>query len=487
MQNLEKLEKKLKEAEVDYTIHNFGSAYEGVGAKYTEGLSTLIFKADGKYLEVLKRDDRKVDFKKVKQELDIDNLELASKEDLTNLGFKSGAVSPLLLDDIEIVVDKSVENMEVSYSGTGSPEHTLEMRAEDLLKVLDKYDLLDITKVDKNKINKTKMRILTGDTPTNTGRLHLGHYVGALEDRVQLQDKYETYVIIANLHAYANYYKKSEKINSAAYQTFLDNLAVGIDPEKAVIFLETGVPEIFEFYSFFMTMVRMNRAVRNPTIKEEIEYKKLDPSLAFVAYPILQAADILAFDADLVPVGEDQLPVLEQVREIARDFNKTYGRTFTLPNAKVGRVARLVGIDGKGKMSKSGGNAIFLSDDRKTLKKKVMSMFTDPNRVHPTDPGKVENNPVFIYHDAFNPNKDEVEDLKKRYRKGKVGDVEVKKKLFKVLDNLLEPIRQKRKKYENDPKLTKSILIEGTRKARTVVQKMLVKFKDNVGINKLVS
>lgn len=329
-----------------------------------------------------------------------------------------------------------------------------------------------------------KKRILTGDTPT--GKLHIGHYVGSLENRIKLQHEYDTYIILANVHAYANYFQNSERINDDVYNVFLDNLAVGIDPNFSTIFLESGIPELFELYSFFLTMVKHSRVIRNPSVKEEVRYKKLEPSIAFIVYPILQTADILGFNADLVPVGEDQLPVIEQAREIARDFNKTYGETFVIPEGKVGRIKRLVGIDGKFKMSKSGDNAILLSDDETTLKKKVMSIYTDPNRIHATDPGKVEGNPVFIYHDAFNPNKEEVEDLKTKYKVGKVSDVEVKEKLFIALNNFLRPIREKRKYYEDRPKLAKEILIESTKKARKVVINTVEKFREKTGINKLV-
>jgi len=329
-----------------------------------------------------------------------------------------------------------------------------------------------------------KKRILTGDTPT--GKLHIGHYVGSLENRIKLQHEYDTYIILANVHAYANYYQNSERINEDVYNVFLDNLAVGIDPNVSTIFLESGIPELFELYSFFLTMVKHSRVIRNPSVKEEVKYKKLDPSIAFIVYPILQAADILGFNADLVPVGSDQLPVVEQTREIARDFNKTYGETFIIPEAKVGRVKRLVGIDGKLKMSKSGDNAILLSDDEVNLKKKVMSVYTDPNRIHATDPGQVEGNPVFVYHDAFNPNKEEVEDLKSRYQVGKVSDVEVKEKLFVALNNFLRPIREKRKYYEDQPKIAKEILMESTKKARKVVIETVEKFRERTKFNKLI-
>ena len=329
-----------------------------------------------------------------------------------------------------------------------------------------------------------KKRILTGDTPS--GKLHIGHYVGTLENRVKLQHEYETFILLANVHAYANDFRQAEKINKSVYEVFLDNLAVGIDPEVSTIYLESGVPETYELYSFFLTMVMLARAQRNPSVKEEIQYKKLNPSMGFIAYPILQAADILQFQTHLVPVGEDQLPVIEQTREIARDFNETFGETFVIPEAKVGRVARLVGTDGKLKMSKSGENAILLSENEETLRKKVMSIFTDPNRIHPTDPGKIEGNPLFIYHDAFNTNAAEVEDLKSRYTKGKVGDIEVKEKLFIALNSFLEPIREKRKYYEDHPKISKEILMEGTKKARKVVIETVEKFREKIGINKLI-
>ena len=331
---------------------------------------------------------------------------------------------------------------------------------------------------------KSKPRILTGDTPS--GKLHIGHYVGTLENRVKLQDQYDTYILLANVHAYANDYKQAEKINQNVYDVYLDNLAVGIDPNKSTFYLESGIPETLELYSFFLTMVTHARAMRNPSVKEEINYKKLDPSLGFICYPILQAADILGFNANLVPVGEDQLPVIEQTREIATDFNKTYGETFIVPEAKVGRVARLIGTDGKLKMSKSGHNAILLSDDEATLKQKINSCYTDPNRVHANDPGKVEGNPVFIYHDAFNPNLTEVADLKQRYLLGTVGDREVKDKLFIALNNFLGPIREKRKYYENRPEIAKEILIEGTKKARKVVTETVEKVREKVGINNLL-
>ena len=260
-----------------------------------------------------------------------------------------------------------------------------------------------------------KKRILTGDNPT--GKLHLGHYVGSLENRVKLQDEYETFLILADMHAlaYPKYVGDPKAVADSTIEVALDYLAVGLDPKKVTIFAESLVPEIYELATIFSMLVTHARALRNPTIKDEIRDKSLGDafSLGFINFPILQAADILCVQADLVPVGEDQLAHIEQTNEIVRKFNSLYGGTV-LKEVKglVGRVKRLVGTDGNAKMTKSLGNSIYLSDSKEELREKVMKMYTDPKRIHPTDPGTVEGNPVFVYHDVFNPDKAEVEDLK---------------------------------------------------------------------------
>ena len=328
-----------------------------------------------------------------------------------------------------------------------------------------------------------RKRILTGDTPT--GKLHLGHYVGTLENRIKLQDEYETFIILANVHSFTTNYKDPEKIRRDTLDVALDNLAVGLDPKRAALFLESEVPEILELHTYFEMLVKHARALRNPTVKDEIRSKGLEKkiSLGLISYPILQAADILAFRAYLVPVGEDQVPHLEQTKEIARDFNKIYGEVFPIPEPLVGKVGRLPGTDGREKMSKSLGNSILLSDPPEIVKEKVMKMYTDPTRIHPTDPGHIEGNPVFIYHDAFNPNKEEVEDLKKRYREGQVGDVEVKEKLVGALNNFLDPIRQRRKEFESQPELVNDILKKGSERAREEAQETLKLVKEAMGLN----
>ncbi len=316
-------------------------------------------------------------------------------------------------------------------------------------------------------------RILTGDRPT--GRLHLGHFVGSLQNRVRLQHEYDTYILIADVQALTDNFEHPEMLRQNVFEVALDYLAVGLDPERVKIVVQSMVPELAELTIYFMNLVTVATLERNPTVKEEIKQRnfKRGVPVGFWSYPISQAADITIFKAHLVPVGEDQLPMIEQAREIVRRFNGLYGKVLIEPRAMLGTVARLPGTDGGAKMSKSLNNCIYLSDPPDTLRKRVMSMFTDPTRIHPTDPGHVEGNPVFTYHDTFNPDKAEVEELKERYRKGTVGDVEVKQKLHAALDAFLAPIRERRAQYESTPARVREIIMEGTRKARAVAQQTM--------------
>lgn len=336
----------------------------------------------------------------------------------------------------------------------------------------------------KESVN-TKKRILTGDN--TTGKLHVGHFVGSLENRVKLQNEYETFIILADMHAlaYPKYVSNVDVVSDSVLQVAIGNLAVGLDPEKVTFFAESAIPEIYELSIILTMLVSHNRVLRNPTIKDEIKEKSLGDnySLGFVNFPILMAADILCVNADLVPVGEDQVPHLEQTRELARRFNHLYGQTFTEPEPLVGKVARLVGLDGNAKMSKSLGNTIYLNEKTEDLKQKVMSMYTDPNRIKATDPGKVEGNPVFIYHDAFNKNTQEVAELKERYKKGQVGDVEVKQKLFVALEEFIAPVREKYAYYENNIDEVKQLISEGNKKTQKEVQKTLKLVKQRMKLN----
>lgn len=318
-----------------------------------------------------------------------------------------------------------------------------------------------------------RKRILTGDRPTSP--LHLGHYVGSLQNRVRLQDEYDTYILIADVQALTDNFERPEMLEANVTQVTLDYLAVGLDPEKVKIVVQSMVPELAELTIYFMNLVTVATLERNPTLKEEIKQRNFTKGIpvGFWSYPISQAADITIFKADLVPVGEDQLPMIEQTREIVRRFNRLYKKILIEPRAMLGRVARLPGTDGSAKMSKSVGNCIYLGDSPEQIRQRVMSMFTDPTRIHPTDPGHVEGNPVFTYHDVFNPDKAEVEDLKERYRQGTVGDVEVKEKLFKALAAFLEPIRARRNEFAAKPEQVREIIIEGTRKGREMAQQTM--------------
>lgn len=314
-----------------------------------------------------------------------------------------------------------------------------------------------------------KRRILTGDRPT--GKLHLGHYVGSLANRVQLQDEYQCFFIIADLHTLTTRPEKEHilRIRHNVYEIVLDYLAIGIDPEKSVIFLQSAIPGTYELNLIFEMLVSVPRLERVPSLKEMAHDANLQTMpFGLLGYPVLQAADILLPRAHLVPVAKDNKAQVEVAREIARRFNRLYGDrnggVFPEPEALVGDV--LVGTNGQAKASKSLDNVIYLSDNTATVESKVHRMYTDPNRVHADVPGQVEGNPVFIYHDAFNPDRDEAENLKERYRQGKVGDVEVKEKLTRAINEFLDPIRERRTYYEAQPGLIEEILTSGIRRMR---------------------
>jgi len=316
--------------------------------------------------------------------------------------------------------------------------------------------------------------ILTGDRPT--GPLHLGHYVGSLQNRVRLQNEHTTFVMLADLQAMTDNVDNPQKVRENVLQVAYDYLAVGIDPKKTTIFIQSLISQISELTIIYLNLVTVNRLKRNPTVKTEIKQKGYGENVTagFLMYPVHQAADITVVGGTLVPVGEDQLPIIEQTNEIIRRFNFLY-KTDLLKEAKglVSKIARLPGTDGKTKMSKSLGNAIFLSDDPDTVAKKVMSMYTDPNHLRVQDPGKVEGNTVFSYLDMFDPDKAQVESLKQQYQKGGLGDVALKRRLIDVLNNLLEPIRERRKIFEKDPAGVMKILLGGSEKTRAVAEQTM--------------
>ena len=343
-----------------------------------------------------------------------------------------------------------------------------------------------------------KKVILTGDRPT--GRLHVGHYVGSLSERVKLQNSGnydEIYIMIADAQALTDNAEHPEKVRQNIIQVALDYLACGIDPDKSTIFIQSMVPELTELTFYYMNLVTVARVQRNPTVKSEIQQRNFEASIpvGFFCYPISQAADITAFRATAVPVGEDQLPMLEQCKEIVHKFNTVYGETLTepeivLPSNKA--CLRLPGIDGKAKMSKSLGNCIYLSDEADEVKKKVMSMFTDPNHLRVQDPGNVDGNPVFIYLDAFCkpeyfpeflPDYQNLDELKDHYKRGGLGDVKVKKFLNNVLQAELGPIRERRKMWEQRIPDVYDILREGSKVAEAKAAETLRDVKASMKIN----
>ncbi len=342
-----------------------------------------------------------------------------------------------------------------------------------------------------------KQVILTGDRPT--GKLHLGHYVGSLKQRVELQNsgKYDVFIMIADIQALTDNFDNPKKIIESVTEVMLDYLAIGLDPDKTCIFIQSQVPELFELTMYYMNLVTVNRLERNPTVKSEIAEKQFEKTLpaGFLCYPVSQAADITAFNADLVPVGEDQVPMIEQTREIVRSFNNIYGKTLKEPKVLLSKnehERRLVGIDGNAKMSKSLGNGIYLSDSKEEVEKKVMQMYTDKDHIRVEDPGKVEGNVVFMYLDIFSKEDSfekyynefkNLDELKAAYQKGGIGDVRIKRFLIDVLEEELKPIRERREMYAKDIDALYDMLEKGSIKAKEVASQTLKEVKEAIGIN----
>src|SRR3954466_9236079 len=312
---------------------------------------------------------------------------------------------------------------------------------------------------------RTRKRILTGDRPT--GPLHLGNYVGTLANRVKLQDEYETFLVVADHHMLTTRLGDLGEIEQNIRDDVIDNLAVGVDPEKVTYLLQSLIPQIPELHLYFSMLVSVPRVEKIPTLKDQLrDHGLTEPTYGLLGYPVLQAADILSVKGDVVPVGRDQESHIELTREIARRFNRLFAPVFPEPRSLIPEVGLLPGTDGREKMGKSLDNAIYLSDEAKVVEKKVMRMYTDPSRVRATDPGKVEGNPVFVYHDTFNSDKAEVDDLKRRYRDGTVPDVDVKRRLIEVLERFLAPVRARRAELAAKPGLVDELLAAGSERGR---------------------
>jgi tryptophanyl-tRNA synthetase len=333
-------------------------------------------------------------------------------------------------------------------------------------------------------IMKQKKIILTGDRPS--GSLHLGHFVGSLKNRVDLQHTHQQYVMIADTQALTDNYANPKKVRDNVIEVALDYLACGIDPEITTIFIQSTIPQLAELTMYYLNLVTWNRLKHNPTVKAEIKQKNFGENIpaGFMTYPISQAADITAFKASIVPVGEDQRPMIEQTNEIVRSFNRIYQtQTLVECEAYIPKFARLPGIDGQAKMSKSLGNTIFLGEEEDSLKKKVKSMYTDPQHLRVEDPGRVEGNPVFTYLDAFGTDMSKIQELKEHYQRGGLGDSVVKNYLFEVLNAFLTPIRNKRKEFEKDRAEILNILLKGSQRAWLVADKTLQEVKQAMFLN----
>ena len=337
------------------------------------------------------------------------------------------------------------------------------------------------------KFDPSKKVVLTGDRPT--GKLHIGHYVGSLKERVKMQNsgKYNMFIMIADQQALTDNARDPEKIHNSLIQVALDYLAVGLDPAKSTIYIQSQIPALSELNMYYLNLVTVSRLERNPTVKAEIQQKNFDRSIpaGFLTYPVSQTADITAFKGELVPVGDDQEPMMEQAREIVRSFNNIYGDILVetkgvFPPKGQGRIP---GLDGNAKMSKSLGNAIYLSDDEKTLQKKVMSMYTDPTHIHVEDPGHIEGNVVFTYLDIFDPDKEHVQELKDQYQAGGLGDVKIKRYLFEVLNNELKPIRERREEFAKDIPAVYDMLKQGCADANEVANQTLAEVRHAMGLD----
>ncbi|MCK9368930.1 tryptophan--tRNA ligase [Candidatus Dojkabacteria bacterium] len=483
MNNVEVLKKRVDELglkSVKYSTHKAVFSVEQgikeVGIDFGQGASTLIFKTSKGYIGVHRRDDRKIISGKLKKFLGENSISLASPDEVKKeFGYTVGAVG-LYHPRLKYIMDKSLLEKDIVYGGAGDEFTDLSISPLDLQKLCGDT-VADFTE-QSNRVSVNKKRILTGDRPT--GGLHIGHLIGSLQNRVKLQDEYEQYIIIANVQALSDNFDNPELVKESMLELLCDYYAVGIDFEKTTIFIQSEVPQIHEMFVYLANFATVQQIQHNPTIKTELAQHGMEKStpLGFFMYPIHQAADILCVNADLVPVGKDNAPMVEDCREIAKKFNATYGKkVFHEPKELLGIDRNLPGIDGNAKMSKSLHNCIYLSDSEEELRKKVFKIYTDPERIRVTDKGHIEGNVAFIYHDAFNPNKEEVEDLKAKYVEGKVSDVEVKEKLFVAMNTLLTPIREKRKETESMKSELFEKAMKGSEKVRVIASGIVKEMK----------
>jgi tryptophanyl-tRNA synthetase len=498
LRNLNKIKAILKKKNVDYTLLDSKSdsidldeQIRALHMKYREGMGTLLFKTPkGSYVALFRRDDTSVDMKRLKQILKVKDLRFADSEDLKKLGFEQGLLSPFLLDErVELYIDKAVMEMKKMVCGATVPNFAIAISKDALFKIIKKYKIVDVTFPNPHRSDPDNVKIktvLSGITPSGNA-LHIGNYFGAVKPQMDLQKVVDnSFYFVADLHALTTVQDKARLENNIV-SNILDFIALGLDPQKSAYFRQSDVPAHCQLAIVLANYIPLAFMKRMHAFKDKLAKGTDEDSInmGLFNYPILMAADILLYKPDGVPVGEDQRQHVELSRDVAINFNKAYNmKFFPLPEPLIqsGFSGRVVGTDGERKMSKSLGNVIGIFDDEEVIKEQIMKSFTDPNRKKATDKGTVEGNPVFIYHDLINDDKDEVEELKKRYRIGKVGDVEVKEKLFLAHKRYFKKAREKREEIKNNIYLAKDILSEGARKATKLANKTLEEVYDIIGI-----
>ncbi len=506
MNNFEKLKKVLEDNKIEHEFKKLetndpsvDAHVKALGIMYKQGLSTLIYvTSKGEYIALLRRDDRNVDMEKL-EKLAGDKIKFASAEELQKLGFEPGLASPFLLKDmdqpVKVFIDSIALEMDMVICGSTLSDTALKVNKEDIVKFLSNYIEADVTipnpkRQDKEISTRKINRVLSGITPSGSA-LHIGNYFGAIKPHIELQNQIdETFYFIADLHALTTI-KNKEELENNIINVVLDYLALGLDPKRSTFFRQSDVVEHSQLAVVLANYVSLGQMQRMHAFKDKLQ-KGADEgaiNMGLFNYPILMAADILVYKPDGVPVGEDQKQHVELTRDIAENLNRIYKtEVLPLPEPLISKeTGKVIGTDGERKMSKSLGNIIGIFEPEEVIRKQIMSSYTDPNRKKATDPGKVEGNPVFLYHDLINDNKDEVKDLKKRYQEGTVGDVEVKEKLFAAHMRHFGPARERRKELEKDINNVHEILKDGSTRAAKVAHETLMEVYKTIGIKNKVS
>lgn len=484
---------KLKDLSIEHTILEHPPLVEVedvqkyLHATLADAGAVIIMKAGDSFVAVMRRGDCKLDFKKIKKLLKITNLRVATNEEFSEITHAPIGAAHVLYPSLRTLIDKKVFETEYINAGSGSLTHTFRYKTSDLKKLptAEEVDISETTTNIVEKKLKDSYSILTGITPSGSGEVHIGNYLGAVVPFLELQKKAnKVYFFIADLHALTTVQNK-EEMKRNVENLVLSYLAFGIDTEKVVFYRQSDIPQHTELQSILNNVTPLSLIKRAHAYKDKLQ-KGADPeeiNMGLFSYPVLMAADILLYDPDYVPVGDDQKQHIEITRDVAGFFNKTFGETFILPDIyNMKESARLVGTDGQRKMSKSLNNYIAVFAEEKIIKKQIMSCFTDPNRKKVTDPGQVEGNPVFTYHRLLNDNKAEVTDLEARYKKGTVSDVEVKEKLYNAILTKFKKERVLYNELKANPDKIKRILEEGAKKAQTQAVKKMMEVREKVGI-----